>query len=379
MTDRSVRFLSTLGGASTSRVLNLVQIGRQHKALPEYAARPLFLSPIINNCFILKHRIRDDEAYMFSSPRPVATKLIIPFDLDDLRSGGRSLFVDQRGFLESFRLLGHYRSDALQRDLQVIRLLHALPTLDPFLMRQYLRGHGFDVAPCYFAISEGDQKKMHDYVSHHLSRLITLALRDQGGEKAARLVKALLSDRLDHQLEPLRLTLGLDDEEFREGVFSWRGFLYYKWTLRDFWPEVMAVLAEIRRIQPQGTTGVAQRSFLANAKRTVVRMIRDHAADAGRTLEFYDRAFADLVAHQTPRTFRDFLMSAPYLFLELGEKMGAVTHIVSFWRHRFSEDEQRVVEAEELCTIFRDFTAGFAIKPKEQSGWVGRKPDLLVV
>ena len=379
MTDRSVRFLSALGGASTSRVLNLVQIGRQHKALPEYTARPLFLSPIIDNCFIMKHRIRDDEAYMFSSPRPVATKLIIPFDLADLRSGGRSLFVDQRGFLDSFRLLGHYRSEALQRDLKVMRLLHALPTLDPFLMRQYLRGHGFDVAPCYFAISEGDQQKMHDYVSHHLSRLIQLAIQDEGGEKAGRLVKALLSDRLDHQLEPLRLTLNLDGDDFREGVFSWRGFLYYKWTLRDFWPDVMTVLAEIRRIQPDGTTGVAQRTFLANAKRTVVRMIRDHAADAGRTLEFYDRAYADLVARQSPRTFREFLMSAPYLFLELGEKMGAISHIVSFWRHRFPENDETPVEAEELCAIFRDFTAGFAIKPKQQAGRVGRKPELLVV
>ncbi len=46
-------------------------------------------------------------------------------------------------------------------------------------------------------------------------------------------------------------------------------------------------------------------------------------------------SFRDLVANQTPKTFRDFLLSAPYMFLELGEKMGAISHIVSFWRYRF--------------------------------------------
>ena len=46
-------------------------------------------------------------------------------------------------------------------------------------------------------------------------------------------------------------------------------------------------------------------------------------------------AFADLVANQSPKTFRDFLLCAPYMFLELGEKLGAISHIVSFWRYRF--------------------------------------------
>ena len=64
-------------------------------------------------------------------------------------------------------------------------------------------------------------------------------------------------------------------------------------------------------------------------------MVRDNGNHVNKSLAVYDSSFADLVAHQTPKTFRDFLLSAPYMFLELGEKMGAISHIVSFWRYRF--------------------------------------------
>ena len=50
---------------------------------------------------------------------------------------------------------------------------------------------------------------------------------------------------------------------------------------------------------------------------------------------------SDLVEKQTPKTFRDFLLSAPHMFLELGEKLGAISHIVSFWRYRFPTGHAR--------------------------------------
>jgi hypothetical protein len=59
--DRSIRFLSALGGASTSRVFNLHRIAMDHAHDPEFQKKPLFTSPIINRSFIMKHRTRVDE------------------------------------------------------------------------------------------------------------------------------------------------------------------------------------------------------------------------------------------------------------------------------------------------------------------------------
>jgi len=181
--DRIVRLLSALDGAATSRVLNLRQIARANAHDPEHGEKPLFLSAPINTAFIIKHRVRSDETYLFASSRSVATKIVIPFDTSDLRAGGRSIFIDQRGFAEGLRAAGHYSEEKLERDLFVMRLLNAIPSLDPFLLREHLRNNGIEVASCYFAISAGDQQRMHEFVSSELSQLVRMA--SGGGDNDA--------------------------------------------------------------------------------------------------------------------------------------------------------------------------------------------------
>jgi hypothetical protein len=369
--DRSVRFLSALGGASTSRVLNLFRIASDNLENPEHLEKPLFVSPIINKAFLLKHRTRADETYLFASPRAVATKIIIPFDSTDLSAGGRSLFVDQRGYTEALRDVGNYKSDALERDLSVLRMLNAVPSLDPFLLREHLRMNKIEVSPSYFAISEGDQERMHSFVSQEMSKLIALA----GGDSTSsgRLVSAMLSNEIDEKLEPLRLTLGLTGNDFREGVFSWRGFLYYKWSMGKFWPDVMGVLREINTIQPFGALTPEQKVYLTAARRNIIEMVRDNGNHVNKALGVYDASFGDLVENQSPKTFRDFLLSAPYMFLELGEKLGAISHIVSFWRYRFPPGGPTYIDADELAAIFQDFSCGFGEKLLGESSII-KKP-----
>ena len=369
--DRSVRFLSALGGASTSRVLNLFRIAADNVDNPEHLEKPLFASPIINKTFLLKHRTRADENYLFSSPRAVATKIIIPFDSNDLRAGGRSLFVDQRGYTEALREVGNYNSTMLERDQTVLRLLNAVPSLDPFLLREHLRNNKIEVSPSYFAISDGDQQRMHTFVSAEMSKLIALAGGD--GSSSGRLVSAMLSNQIDEKLEPLRLTLGLTGNDFREGVFSWRGFLYYKWSMGKFWPDVMGVLREINGIQPFGGLTPEQKVYLTAARRNIISMVRDNGNHVNKALGVYDASFGDLVEHQTPKTFRDFLLSAPYMFLELGEKLGAISHIVSFWRYRFPPGGPGYIDADELSAIFQDFSSGFGEKLQGESSVI-KKP-----
>jgi hypothetical protein len=373
--DRTVRFLSALGGASTSRVLNLHRIAADNADNPEYHENPLFLSPAINKSFLLKHRTRADESYLFPDPRTVATKILVPLDMTDLRAGARSLFVDQRGYMDMLRQAGNYSAEKLERDSQVLRLLNAVPSLDPFLLREHLRHNQIEVATCYLGISEGDQARMHDFVRQEISQLAALA--DGGNAQSGnRLVSAMLSNQIDEKLEPLRQTLGLSGDDFREGVFSWRGFLYYKWSMGKFWPDVMGVLREINAITPNGPVTPEEKVFLSAARRSIIELVRDNGLQVTKALSVYDSAFGDLVANQTPRTFRDFLLSAPFMFLELGEKLGAISHIVRFWRYRFGPGSPRHVDAEELSAIFQDFCSGFAEKTKGESPLI-KKPVVI--
>jgi len=367
--DRSVRYLNALGNASTGRVLNLMAIAKANGGEDDYHARPLFQSPVMNAAIVLKHRVRADESYLFLSPRSVATKVIVPFDLSDLRLGGRSFFFEQRGFKEAMQQIGNYREGAMERDLQALKLINAVPSLDPFLLREHMRNHQFDIADCYFAISASDQARMYDYVSGNIRSLIQLAGLGGKESSTARLVSALLSTEVDEKLAPLRATLMLDGDAFREGVFSWRGFLYYKWCMQNFWPDLRDTIAELRAMKAGGALSPEYATYIGASKTRIIDCVRQTGVDVSNALRVYDKAYARLIEHGDPGAFRDFLLGAPAMFLSIGEKMGAISHISSFWRYRFPRGHSGRADAEELVTIFQDFEAGFGLQTNPVSGW----------
>ena len=363
--NRSVRMLSAMGGASTSRVLNLHRIALDHAADEEFQQKPLFASPILNRSFVLKHRTRADEASLFAAPRAMATKIIIPIDNDDLSVGGYGMFVEERGYHEMLRTAGHYTGDALDRDMAVLKRINALPSLDPFLLREHLRMHDIEVASCYFAISQGDQQRMQEFAEQELSRLVTLASGESG---TSRFVTAMLSNQVSDKLDPLRETLNLSADEFREGVFSWRGFLYYKWSMADFWPEVMKVLREINAFEPCGVATSEQKAFFAGARRSIIESVRDNGGAVTKSLQVYDRAYRELVANQSPMIFREFFLAAPIMFLEMGEKLGAISHVVNLWQHRLTSGTRTPIDADELSAILLNFMSGFGERPTDAGG-----------
>lgn len=136
------------------------------------------------------------------------------------------------------------------------------------------------------------------------------------------------------------------------------------------------VLREINAINPHGQFSTEQKVFLSAARRSIIELVRDNGQHVSKALSVYDEAFRDLVANQTPKTSRDFLLSAPYMFLELGETLGAISHIVSFWRNRFAPGSPAHADAEELAAIFPDLASGFE-KIKGESSLI-KKPVVVV-
>jgi len=358
-TDRTVRNLGALKRtASTSRVLNLCAIENQHGELPEYSQKPFFKSRALNSTVLLKHRLRADERMLFDDGRTTATKIIVPFVKSELNLGGRSVFVSQIGWTEMLEDILARGADG-RRDVSVLEAIDELPSLDPFLLREHVKRRGYDVARCYFAISANDQSQMQDFVAKEIQKLMDLAFKD-GSERSARLVELLLSAENDDRLEPLRLTLRLEGEAYREGVFSWRGFLYYKWVLDALWPKLEAVIAELPRMCVVGPRDPELMHYLTEARVRLQSRIEAQRRHVLKILQVYDNAFKALTVNQDPGTFRDFLLAAPDMFLTLGERIGVVSHIASFWRYRFPAHALLRVELTEAVDIVQDFETGLA-------------------
>ena len=236
-TDRSVRNLGALQRtASTSRVLNLVAIANSQKTDPDYHNKPFFTTPLLNECLVPKHRIRMDERFVFDDERQNSTKIIIPFERSDLRIGGRSFFVGQRGWRDIVREIAGDSAD-VDRDLRVLTIVDEIPSLDPFLLREHLGRRGIAIASCYFAISEADLARMQDFVASEINNLIRLTdVSAVGSSYSSKLVRVLLSPVQGEPIQPIRMALRLDPDDFEDGIFAWKGFLYYQWVLSDLRP-----------------------------------------------------------------------------------------------------------------------------------------------
>jgi hypothetical protein len=343
---------------STSRVLNLVAVSKTHGSTPEYSEQPFFKNKVLNKVIILKHRLRADDRFNFDVYSATATKVILPFECGDLSLGGQSFFIGQRGWAD---LLYEACNDAddLARDIEVLRIIDGLPSLDPFLLRESLRVNGYLVAPCYFAISPADLLRMQAYVGQAVSQLVKMALGSSDFSlSVSRLVEALLSTEVDERLEPMRATLMLEGDRFREGVFSWKGFLYYKWALSELASELKTVSEEIGKLTITGPRDKETSIYIESSQKRLSASIQIQKNEVMRTLKIYDEAFKSLTSRNEPHAFRDFLLKAPELFLSLGEKIGVISHISSFWRYRFPKGRPPTCSVEEAVEILRDFEYG---------------------
>lgn len=359
--DRAYRSLKGLERTgATSRVLNLAAIST--RLAERSGARPpsFFQAGVLGGALIIKHRLRSDEHGGFARSRYTATKLVVPFERTDLSLGGRSVFIGQQGWIRALGSL-HGDREAHAQDVAILEALDELPSLDPFLVREQLKRRHFQLAATWFVLSHADQERMHAFVHDELQELVQLAC---GGERVRheteKLAHAILSGDDDVRLEALRGALHLDDSEYGEGLFCWRGLLYYKWSLRTTLPlidEIVAEMGAVRLVGPRSQTVVDR---IYELKTQVAAGFARRLGEATRHVAEYDRAFALLRDQVDPAAFSRFLMTAPGAFRALGEDMGVLSHATSYWRFRFLDGDPLLATADELVDILEEYALALA-------------------
>lgn len=360
--DRTVRSLIALEqSASTARVLNLVATHRKLAQDETLSAKPFFGNRLLNHGILVKHRVRPHEREMFAKPVSTVTKIMVPMDGSDLRCGARFLMMGQKDFdAAAEQMFGHMVAPGTP-DRHILELIDELPSLDPFLLREHLKRNGFEPARAYFAITDADIMRMYEFVRQEVMALVTLSSGEGGGREAAsKLVEKLLSNTADDSFVALKETLKLSDKDYQDGVFCWRGFLYYKWVLSELTPQLSQVLVELAKCHPRGPQTPDTQRYLPEAKPRIEGAVTRALESVNAMLAVYDKAYRSLTLDGQPVAFRDFLLSAPAMFMDLGEQTGAVQHILSFWRYRFPANRPGLVSPEELMDIFLDFEDGLA-------------------
>ncbi len=350
--------------ASSARVLNLRRIARMHGHDRDHAAAPFFQNPLLNRSLVLKHRLRRHELPLFPGGRQTVTKIIIPLDGSDLSLGGWSVLVGQTNFVAIMEGMFGKPTEA---DRLMLLIIDELPSLDPFLLREHLKRHDRFPARVYFEISDADTARMTGFVEEEISRLINICYGASSNGRSnhdgtAILVKKILSITVDSDTEPLRKTLRLSPQEYQDGIFCWKGFLYYKWNLTEMLPALRTTVDSIENMKLPGRNTPEIKRFYELARRSLRKSIAKAVSESNQALGVYDAAFTDLISG-APQAFRDFLLNAPVMFNDLGDRLGAVSHIVSFWNFRFPPGQKAAVTADELLEIFKDFAGSLPARP----------------
>lgn len=343
--------------AATTRILDLAFIEGRFGDTEEYKQKPLFSNQHLNSSVIMKHALRASERHIFNGMRMNATKIVFPFAKEDLSLGGESLFVAEPDFGRKLaHKVGAGDPSKIQGDLETLTLIDSLPSFDPFLMRERLRQGGKEAARCYFDISIADASRMQQFVSGQIAALVELAFAGSGPaarELSIRLADKLMTDETAQSLDPLRATLRLSGDEYREGVFAWKGFLYYKWVVAE-WGSRLPDLA--RSILGARINNASREDLntINTGRQRVVKVMGATMRRVQTALGEYDTAFRCLQEGK-PTAFRDFLLSAPSMFLSIGEAVGIIKHIDSFWRFRFPAGRTPQMDGGEALDIFQDF------------------------
>jgi len=368
MSASEIRSLSALeNSASTARVLNLRKVFADFGDDDNYKKSPFFKNPSLNRCLILKHRLRGNERDDFTEFRNIATKLVLPIDVTDLKMGALYVFIGQKNF-EKMLCNGLNKTEMdLQRDLETLRTIDTIPTLDPFLLRETLDRAGIKPANCYFQITQADIIRMLAFVEAEIGALVRMSFGNDGNaEQASILTKKLLSNSGAADTEALRLTLHMDHIQYREGIFCWKAFLYYKWQLKDIMPKSARILSEIENVIPRGKATSEEKIQITDMRSNISRSFTKAVRSVSDTLSVYDNAYYMLTQKSDPQVFKSFLLSAPELFKALGERLGAVQHLLTFWRYRVPEGTRPQMDAEELLDIFGDFENSLDVVNNQQ-------------
>jgi hypothetical protein len=347
--------------ASSARVLDLHSLALDQFDNEAHRERPMFIHPVLNRTIIVKHHPRPGEFEYAADRGAIVTKVIFPFDPDDLDLGGQFLLVDDPELPQKLIRQLDYSEIDPERDLTVLQLIDRLPTLDPFLLHEALSANKLDVAPCYFRLSAADKTEMRDFVAHQVETLIGLCFGEvASGGKAKRLSELILSADDGPELDPLRLAMQMGEDQFSQAMFLWKAVLYYRWRSRVLWPDVKATRRSIAGVDTQRFDPDSGR-FTRAAIEQLEALMGDSERRIAELFQIYDNVFEALTQSRTPEPFRRFLVDGPRVFARLGERMGRLEQLVSFWQHQFPGGRTRQLSPEAVVDGMRNLTTALSL------------------
>lgn len=245
----SGRSLAPLTSAQSWRVLNLSTLGAGEGGR---AANPFFHNKQLDRAIFIKHNLRAIERDVFSKAPDLATKIVVPFNHDDLKIGGYSVFFGENRFTEKLmEVTGlNPRTPESQRDFAILECIDKCPTLDPFVLRHVLQDAGFQIDERYFRINVEQNLKMNAKLISDIRPLVGMAIGKEPGESDIRMFLDSVFRTTPTELGLSFLkAIGVSLTDWPEMLFSWKAAIVAEDAtekLRQSVDELATILRELQ-------------------------------------------------------------------------------------------------------------------------------------
>jgi hypothetical protein len=123
--------------------------------------------------------------------------------------------------------------------------------------------------------------------------------------------------------------------------------------MEEFKPQLDEFRRQFGGCRVSGATD-SERKLLAEARKRIMAHMELAVRKVEESLRKYNEAFQALSDGQAG-AFRTFLLEAPSMFIPIGEAVGVVKHIHSFWRFRFPGASMMTMEGDEAVELFHEF------------------------
>ncbi|MBV6631903.1 MAG: hypothetical protein KI792_02590 [Alphaproteobacteria bacterium] len=297
---------------------------------------------------------RDDEE---SDEKPIGTKIYVPFDLNNIYGGGKSIFASDRGFRNAItELIGegdHICPQAIARDLELIEILDNMPALDPFLVRDMMQSRGMTLDDRYFQIAEAEWDRIQDHIRQRIRPMVALALPDgvmHSDERMAEMIDAIWKASDMRRLEPLIKAFLLPVEKTSEIFHAWKGVAFFEYHYMQLsepaiqfakWLQTGAV--------PSHSVNRDEQAVLDDLRDAVRAKLKTHWGKATEILKNYNYSYERLFKQQGSAVdFMKFMANAPNHFWHLGDAIIRLQHAIETWERMTGLVPERKLEAESL-------------------------------
>jgi hypothetical protein len=347
---------------SNGRVLNLGAITRDLAAASQDGAVPsFFASSTLNQSIIVKHNIRDNERHLFARAQPVATKLILPIDRDNLSLGGVTFMLGERQASRILRdklgLNRATRDPRIQRDLRILDILDSLATLDPFIVRERFAVDGVDLPEAFSAFHLHGDNALYEYMKSQLLPLVRLATTGSKANDRAleRLLDEIFVESHNNKAEFLREALKIEPAKWPAALYVWKAALFYEYRAKSFEPRWRRFVESLQSAKLYGFSALAPAEVVLRLRvdlRDRALRIKGHLDSL---LDSFNQAFRqDLIGQGTPESFRDYLMTLNDKLYNFGVAYGVLEQIVGYWEYWFIARGAAAIPAEFFMDICRD-------------------------